>query len=374
MTNISALKGLLSSTSSVEHAEPIISLGAGKIATSLPSASPTLALARLVWASSPPMYKTLTAPGELASFRYRQVTHLGTLEQTGVCCGNIWRFRTYLTVKYTSQCIIADVWQFAWSTTLTPAIVAWPPQAPTIPLTAEQFESCLQAALPGLMKYARSLVRDQDAAQDLVQDTAVRAWRARSRFVAGTNFKAWSYRILRNCFLSDVRHKRVAKTVMLGDDLPEIPVAPDQENAITIKDVARNWRHLTDDQQLSMTLVAIEGRSYEEAATLVGVPLGTMKSRVARARQTLLALMNGEVCSPTVDKNQDRNGRAQAQNNRPILSPSVPDQIDLTQIKMLSEWRERRRSASCSYGSNRPQPEGDSMASDTAERKFAANL
>lgn len=224
------------------------------------------------------------------------------------------------------------------------------------------------------MKYARSLVRDQDAAQDLVQDTAVRAWRARSRFVAGTNFKAWSYRILRNCFLSDVRHKRVAKTVMLGDDLPEIPVAPDQENAITIKDVARNWRHLTDDQQLSMNLVAIEGRSYEEAATLVGVPLGTMKSRVARARQTLLALMNGEVCSPTVDENQERNGGAHAHNNRSGLSPSVPDQIDLAQIKMLSEWRERRRLASYPYGSTRSQPEGDVVASDTAERKFAANF
>jgi RNA polymerase sigma-70 factor (ECF subfamily) len=209
-------------------------------------------------------------------------------------------------------------------------------------LEEDSFELHLRATLPRLLQYARSLVRDPDAAQDLVQEASMRAWRARARFEAGTNFKAWCYRILRNCFLSDMRRRRIARIESCGDDLPDVSVAPDQEIALDLKDVWSKWPQLSPDQQRSLTLVAIDGLSYEEAAAVDGVPLGTMKSRVARARHTLLELMEGvDRPSPIVADEPRGPSRPEIDGSAtPRRSPLDP--VDRAQIEMLRQWRSSR--------------------------------
>lgn len=217
------------------------------------------------------------------------------------------------------------------------------PQLDVMFLSEPEFEQCLRIVLPGLATYARALTRDPDMAQDLVQETAIKAWSARRRFVAGTNFKAWSYHILRNCFLSYLRHQRVARTVSGGDDLPEIPVAPAQELSLNLQDVARRWELLTADQQRSLTLVALDGYSYEEAATIAKVPLGTMKSRVARAREALLAMLNEEPClSAGTQLQTERLTRMPAAAAAQDLPPATKA-VDCMQVDLLRVWRERRR-------------------------------
>ena len=211
----------------------------------------------------------------------------------------------------------------------------------TTSLDRVEFERSFQAVLPSLSKYARSLARDQDVAQDLVQEVALRAWAARERFVVGTNFKAWCYRILRNCFLTQVRRQQISRTESRGDDLPEVPVAPDQEVALELREVVRNWNHLTIDQQRSLALVAMDGHSYEVAAEIDEVPLGTMKSRVTRARQTLLALLNGE-CRPTVERAIKHGCDVQPPEAVPPLTTDADDRV---QVELLRAWRERRRTA-----------------------------
>lgn len=213
-------------------------------------------------------------------------------------------------------------------------------------LDSVEFERSFRAVLPNLSKCARSLARDQDMAQDLVQEVALRAWAARERFVIGTNFKAWCYRILRNCFLTQVRRQQISRTESRGDDLPEVPVAPDQEVALELQEVVRNWEHLTIDQQRSLALVAMEGHSYEAAAAIDEVPLGTMKSRVTRARHTLLALLNGE-CRPTVEREIKHGCDVQPPEAMPTEVPLlIADPNDRAQVELLRAWRERRRTAS----------------------------
>lgn len=213
-------------------------------------------------------------------------------------------------------------------------------------LDSAEFERSFRAVQPNLRKYARSLARDHDVAQDLVQEVALRAWAARERFVIGTNFKAWCYRILRNCFLTQVRRQQLARTDSRGDDLPEVPVAPGQEVAFELGEVVRNWRCLTVDQQRSLALVAMDGHSFEAAAAIDEVPLGTMKSRVTRARHTLLALLNGEL-RPAIEEDAIRQGPADQPGDAAAEAPCAPtDAMDVAQVELLRAWRERRRTTS----------------------------
>jgi RNA polymerase sigma-70 factor, ECF subfamily len=220
------------------------------------------------------------------------------------------------------------------------------PASVTGTLDSVEFERNFRAVQPTLRKYANSLARDQDVAQDLVQEVALRAWAARERFEIGTNFNAWCYRILRNCFLTQVRRQKVARTESRGYDLPEVPVAPDQEVALELQEVVRNWGRLTIDQQRSLALVGMEGHSYEAAAAIDEVPLGTMKSRVTRARYTLIALLNGEL-RPTDEGAIPH--ECDVQQSLDAASTEVPpvtaDATDRAQVELLRAWRERRRTA-----------------------------
>lgn len=161
------------------------------------------------------------------------------------------------------------------------------------PLTDTEFERQLKDIIPHLRAFARSLAGAADRADDLVQDAMFNAWRARRRFRADTNFKAWMFVIVRNLFLSGVRRSRF--TGEWDEDVAErtLSTAPSQDLHLGLDDVRRALMHLAPSRRDALILVGAGGFSYEETAELCGCPVGTIKSRVARARSEMEQLMAG---------------------------------------------------------------------------------
>lgn len=160
-------------------------------------------------------------------------------------------------------------------------------------LTDADFKNELARAIPQLRAFGRSLCGSHDLADDLVQETMLKAWAARGRYVAGTNFRAWTFTILRNHYFSLTRRLRFTGE---WDDLvaDRVLAAPaSQDTSIELRDLMRALMQLPEPQREALILVGAGGISYEETAEITGVALGTVKSRVARARMALEALMNG---------------------------------------------------------------------------------
>jgi RNA polymerase sigma-70 factor (ECF subfamily) len=159
-------------------------------------------------------------------------------------------------------------------------------------LTDAEFESELRNVIPHLRAFARSLAGAVDKADDLVQDALMNAWNARQRFRAGTNFKAWMFVILRNLFLSRVRRARFTGEWDEEAAQRTLATAPVQDDQLELGDVQRALMRLHPTRRDALILVGAGGFSYEEAAKLCGCPVGTIKSRVARARTEMEAMMN----------------------------------------------------------------------------------
>ncbi|SNS87835.1 RNA polymerase sigma-70 factor, ECF subfamily [Sphingomonas laterariae] len=156
----------------------------------------------------------------------------------------------------------------------------------------EEFRTMLGAMLPQLRAFARGLCRDGDFADDLVQETMLKAWAARKSFIVNTNFRAWTCAILRNHYLSTMRRKRFVGE--WNDATAErVLVAPAaQEKVVEVNDLMRALQELPVDQREALVLVAAGGLSYEEAAEIAAVAIGTIKSRVSRARTALERLLS----------------------------------------------------------------------------------
>jgi RNA polymerase sigma factor (sigma-70 family) len=160
----------------------------------------------------------------------------------------------------------------------------------------DAFRAQLIAVIPHLRAFARSLSGNRDTADDLVQDTMVRAWTARASYTQGTNFKAWTFVILRNHFLSQRRRDRFHGDYDADAVEQQMAVAPAQEDSVMLADVQRALMQLPDSQREALILVGAGGFEYEEAAAICGVAVGTIKSRVSRARATLeLILAEGGI-------------------------------------------------------------------------------
>ena len=152
-------------------------------------------------------------------------------------------------------------------------------------------EGELLACVPHLRAFAWFLARNRERADDLVQDTIVRALGAAHRFQAGTNLKAWMFTILRNLHYNEVRKNRV-QVQSLDDPLAYEPaVLPTQMASLEFGDFRRAFWQLADDQREALILVGASGLSYEEAAKVCECPKGTIKSRVSRARRALLQIL-----------------------------------------------------------------------------------
>ena len=149
-----------------------------------------------------------------------------------------------------------------------------------------EFKGLLVAVVPALRRFAVSLARDPTAADDLVQDTLLRAWRARARFEPGTNFEAWTFTILRNVFYSGQRKHREVQDED-GSYTAKLSIPPDQTGCIDLKDVHAALDRLAPIMREALVLVAIEGLTHEDAAVVMNCQVGTVKSRVWRARDQL---------------------------------------------------------------------------------------
>lgn len=149
------------------------------------------------------------------------------------------------------------------------------------------------AVLPHLRAFARFLTGHRERADDLVQDAVVRALTAAHQFQPGTNFKAWMFTILRNLFYNEGRKARM-KTDSL-DEMNEAQhsMGPTQESGLEFDDFRRAFWRLSEEQREVLILVGASGVSYEEAAEICGVAVGTIKSRVSRARTQLTRILSG---------------------------------------------------------------------------------
>jgi RNA polymerase sigma-70 factor (ECF subfamily) len=130
------------------------------------------------------------------------------------------------------------------------------------------------------------LARQPDVADDLVQETLLRAIAARHQFMAGTNLRAWLFVILRNVWNAELR--RAARSpVLSAGEYPEPTVSGGQEERQAMRDVAARFTRLPAGQREALWLVVVEGMDYAEAAAVMGVPVGTVRSRLSRARDAL---------------------------------------------------------------------------------------
>ena len=161
------------------------------------------------------------------------------------------------------------------------------------PAPADDFKAALLGAAPKLRAYARGLCGRADFADDLVQETLMKAWAARDRFEAGTSMRAWTFTILRNVWLSDARRARF-RADYDEDTAERLLVAPaGQEAPLMLADLQVALMRLPPERREALILVGAEGFSYEEAAQICGCAVGTIKSRVARARAALSAMIEG---------------------------------------------------------------------------------
>ncbi len=149
----------------------------------------------------------------------------------------------------------------------------------------------LLAAVPSLRAFAISLCGRVDRADDLVQDTLVRALTHIDRFEKGTNLNAWLFTILRNLFLSEYRKRRREVEDVDGIYAAGLTSIPEQGAHLDFEDMRRALAKLPDDQREALILIAAQGFSYEDAASICGTAVGTMKSRVNRARRRLAQLL-----------------------------------------------------------------------------------
>ena len=148
----------------------------------------------------------------------------------------------------------------------------------------------LTASLPALLRFARSLTRDPTAADDLVQDAVVRALERDGRFDSNRSYQSWLLALTHNLFIDGWRRQRVRDRhrVEVADAAFD-RVEPSQEQSAMLNEVLRAFEALSTEQRAVMHLVVIEGASYAEAADILDVPVGTVMSRLSRARQGLRA-------------------------------------------------------------------------------------
>jgi RNA polymerase sigma-70 factor (ECF subfamily) len=187
-----------------------------------------------------------------------------------------------------------------------------PPNAATDPKVEAAFKRELVALIPHLRAFARTLAGEPAGADDLAQDAMMKAWDARASYQMGTNMKAWTFMILRNQFYSEKRRswrqtqldQEAAERTLVAVDDPEAPVALDE--------LRLGLTMLPAEQREALILVGAGGFAYEEAAEICGCAVGTVKSRVSRARRALQGILEAGA--------YDRDGASASDAMRSILS------------------------------------------------------
>lgn len=173
----------------------------------------------------------------------------------------------------------------------------------SVELNAEEppasFHDLLIQHLPSLRQQALALTRHRADAEDLLQTAVASALSAQDSFEPGTNFRAWMGSILRNRFLSNCRRRRETLNI---EDAPNslLGRSGGQEESLAMKELRRHLDRLQPDHRLVLLMISVQGLSYEEVSVQMGVPVGTLKARVSRARKQLRVWMLGEEERPAV--------------------------------------------------------------------------
>ncbi len=155
----------------------------------------------------------------------------------------------------------------------------------------QSFKAAMLAALPALRAFAMSLSGRHDVADDLVQETVMKAWSKQEAFTLGTNMNAWLFTILRNLYYSQMRKRGREVQDVDGVFTARLGVAPAHDGRMDLADFRRALEALPADQREAVLLIGAAGFSYEEAAEICGCATGTVKSRVSRARSRLQTLL-----------------------------------------------------------------------------------
>ena len=158
---------------------------------------------------------------------------------------------------------------------------------------AATFKRQLAETIPHLRAFARSLCGRPDFADDLVQEAMLKAWAARERFEPGTNLRAWTFTILRNCYLTEMRRNKFVGDYDEGVAERTLQAPMGQEDPLHLADMRRALMSLPRERREAILLVGAGGFSYEEAAEICQTAVGTMKSRVGRARAALNEMLEG---------------------------------------------------------------------------------
>jgi RNA polymerase sigma factor (sigma-70 family) len=145
--------------------------------------------------------------------------------------------------------------------------------------------------IPRLRRYARALAGERMAADDLVQDTLERAWSKLHLYRRGTDLRAWLFTVMHNVYVNQVRAAR--PTVPLDEEMPETFQPARESDGLMLRDLDVSIRKLPTDQREVLLLVALEDMSYDETASTLGIPIGTVMSRLSRAREKLRAMLSG---------------------------------------------------------------------------------
>lgn len=155
----------------------------------------------------------------------------------------------------------------------------------------QEFHEQLTAFLPKMRVWALALTRNRAAADDLAQDVATKALVAMDCFVPGTNFSAWIHRIMINHFISSVRNRREFTDM---NTMPDVPMPAAHEDRAALRELGWALDRLPADQREALMMIVLQENSYEAAAEVTGCAIGTLKSRVHRARLQLRAYLTGE--------------------------------------------------------------------------------
>jgi RNA polymerase sigma-70 factor (ECF subfamily) len=174
--------------------------------------------------------------------------------------------------------------------------------------------------IPRLRRYARALTRDLNAADDLVQDSLTRALGRLHLWQDGTDLRAWLFTILHNQYVNHVRRSaREGSAVGLSETEPTLSTRPAQGKRLELRDLERAIARLPDEQRTVLLLVGLEGMRYEEVAAVLDVPVGTVRSRLSRGRETLRHLMG------MVPEDDDLPVRPNAARGATLPLPSRPN-------------------------------------------------
>jgi RNA polymerase sigma-70 factor, ECF subfamily len=157
----------------------------------------------------------------------------------------------------------------------------------------ESVNATITGHIPRLRRYARALTGDRISADDLVQDTLERAWSKLHLWQRGSDMRAWMFSIMHNTFINHIRKKQLITTSM-DDEALDISVSATHESFLEMRDLASSIGKLPHEYREVVLLVGLEQMQYEEVAQVLGIPLGTVMSRLSRGRERLRTIMAGE--------------------------------------------------------------------------------